>query len=158
MFLWLALTACDGPTTTEECPRGTPVVEVGTGADAFVPLSADDPLPFVRGPQGGYHVYGSLRAEGALPGDPADPYGPDSPLVTFVVAVDGAEVAGLHAQPRLLDEGPDGATLVGQLVVFSVLDPTALDGAPATFSAELTDRCGATAGDAQDVVLTFAAE
>lgn len=155
MFLWLALAACDDPTTTEDCPRGSASLEVGTGEDAFVPLSADDPLPFVRGPQGGHHVYGSLRATGVRPGDPADPYGPHSPLVTFVLTVDGAEVAALRAQPRLFTEGPDGDTLVGQLVVFSLPDPTPLDGAAATFSAEVTDECGATATDARDVVLVF---
>jgi hypothetical protein len=153
VWWWMAFAACDGSETGPDCDLGPSALELGTGEDAFVPLSAGDPLPFVLGPQGGYHVYGSLRATGVATGDPDDPFGPQSPLVTFVVTVDGAEVAAVREQPRPLVEGPGGATTVGQLVVFSAVDPTAFDGAAATFSAELSDACGTTLTDERAVVL-----
>ena len=39
-----------------------PVLIAGTGTTAFVPVSEGDPLEWVRGPQGGYHVFGGLSA------------------------------------------------------------------------------------------------
>ena len=48
--------------------RGTEEVGLlaGTGLDAFVPIDEVDRLPWVRGPQGGHHVYGGLSLSAEL--------------------------------------------------------------------------------------------
>ena len=45
------------------CP-GAPMLTLGTGRDAFEPLSNGQDLPLVRGIQGGCHVWLSLSASG----------------------------------------------------------------------------------------------
>src|SRR5262245_19352029 len=49
----VVLTACGG----------VPVVDVGTGFDLFIPIRDGDMVPLIHGPQGGYHVWGAVRAE-----------------------------------------------------------------------------------------------
>jgi hypothetical protein len=46
---------------------GRPELEIGGGELAFEPLAEDATLPFVRGGQGGTHVYVSFRERGLLP-------------------------------------------------------------------------------------------
>lgn len=45
-------TGCDDP---------TPRIDLGTGQDAFVPLTDGDELAMVAGPQGGHHVLAAVR-------------------------------------------------------------------------------------------------
>ena len=37
------------------------VTELGGGKDGFVPLADGDPVPVIMGPQGGYHIWTSVR-------------------------------------------------------------------------------------------------
>lgn len=147
-----------GPEPTEPCPETLPPVTVlvGTGDTAYGALAEGDPLLFHLGPQGGYHVFGALLATGIDPGDPTDPYGPASPVVAFSLRVDGDVVAEVSGLPRAFDEVADGFEVAGQLVVFDVADPPSLDGAAATFSGGVEDRCGQTAQAEVGVVLDLA--
>jgi hypothetical protein len=43
------------------CAEGSPHVEIGTGEEGFVALSPGDRVTMVHGPQGGWHVLGSVR-------------------------------------------------------------------------------------------------
>lgn len=142
-----------------DCPTLDTTVELGTGTDAFIPLADGDALRFERGPQGGYHVYGSLRATGVDVGDPNYPFELTNPHIWFNVERDGAEIALLVDQPRALqpldDEGHVG--VLGELVIFNTTDPTTLDGATARFSGRLTDRCGRGGEASWEVVLGLAA-
>ena len=80
---WLAM-GCGGEThepagdgttpdaaDTDDGAVPTPAIgaEVGTGYDAFVPLATGDEVQVYGGPQGGFHVFGSVRATalGSLP-------------------------------------------------------------------------------------------
>jgi hypothetical protein len=55
----------DGGTDGVSAPCDVPVqVEVGTGSSAFEPLAAGSAVTMVHGPQGGWHMLGSLRAVG----------------------------------------------------------------------------------------------
>lgn len=56
--LWLACAA-------DPCDR--PTVEVGTGADAFTPVTEGDAIPIIFGPQGGWHLWGAFRDTGLDP-------------------------------------------------------------------------------------------
>ena len=46
---------------------GAPWLELGTGTEAFEPLTEGQPVPIIAGPQGGYHVWGALQAGGFAP-------------------------------------------------------------------------------------------
>ncbi len=55
-----------GRDSSEPAPAGCfdhdPDIEVGTGAASFVSLNEGDPVVMVHGPQGGWHLLGSVRA------------------------------------------------------------------------------------------------
>ena len=60
--------ATDNPTDTsssgpEGCLALTPDIEIGTGEMNFETLVEGDPVIMVHGPQGGWHLLGSLRFE-----------------------------------------------------------------------------------------------
>ena len=63
-LLGLALAGCGGG----DPAAGDLVVELGTGEVGFEPLADEQPVPLVAGPQGGHHVWLSLRAEGLAKG------------------------------------------------------------------------------------------
>jgi hypothetical protein len=46
---------------------GGPSLEIGSGELAFAPLKPDEPRPYVRGSQGGFHVWVSFRERGLDP-------------------------------------------------------------------------------------------
>ena len=142
-------------TGSDPCGGDEPAIVLGTGTEVFEPLDAGAPIPFYLGPQGGYHVFVSLRGTELPTGDPADPFGPSSPVVTLGVTVDDVVIGGYTQLPRLFVAGSDGPELLGQLVVLGVPDPPSLDGLPATLSAEVRHPCGAVATDTRDVVLTL---
>ena len=48
-------------TGTDSCWDKTPTIEVGTGETTFEPLEDGDPVVMVHGPQGGWHMLGSVR-------------------------------------------------------------------------------------------------
>ena len=56
---------------TDGVPDYAPAVEIGTGADAFEPVADGGTVYVVFGPQGGYHILGSLRVTQNLQGGPA---------------------------------------------------------------------------------------
>ena len=43
--------------------------EIGTGRETFVPLEPGDEVEIVAGPQGGYHIFTSVRIRGLTPTD-----------------------------------------------------------------------------------------
>jgi hypothetical protein len=48
-------------TSPQGCLARTPSIEIGTGEQIFEPLSEGAPVTMVHGPQGGWHLLGSLR-------------------------------------------------------------------------------------------------
>lgn len=54
------MSACAGSPTGDDSAALGPEVHVGTGADTWEPLAEGDPLTMVHGPQGGWHLLGSL--------------------------------------------------------------------------------------------------
>lgn len=80
--LWwmVVLTACGEAETCEEVAAFAPVVEIGTGQHGFLTMPSE-PLPAEWGPQGGQHVWISLKASGVQPGHgPSDVPGPDTEM------------------------------------------------------------------------------
>jgi hypothetical protein len=73
------LAACDGgsppSTRPDQAPSGEDAgadagmaeLEIGSGETAFAPLEKDQALPYVRGSQGGFHVWIAFRVRGLDP-------------------------------------------------------------------------------------------
>ncbi len=61
--MWIVLLSCGGldDTGTEGCFASSPVLEIGTGAQEYEALRAGDSVTMVHGPQGGWHMLGSVR-------------------------------------------------------------------------------------------------
>jgi hypothetical protein len=156
----ILLCGCPGRDAEDtDCPTFNTTVELGTGTDSFIPLNDGDPLRFERGPQGGHHAYGSLRATGVDVGDPNYPFELTNPHIWFNVEQDGVEIALLVDQPRALTALDDAGHVgvLGELVIFNVADPTALDGTTARFTGRLTDRCGRGGEERREVTLSLIA-
>lgn len=139
-----------------DCPTGPVVLEVGTGTGEWTDLREGDLLEIRHGPQGGYHVFGSVRARGVDPGDPEVPYTLDNPHITLQLWVEDDSVAAFVDQPRALEPAPDGwFTYLAQSVVFTSQDPPTLAGLTGRFEATVADRCQNQAADATMVVLDY---
>ena len=97
--LTVILFACDAPPPRTCVDDTEPVVEVGTGVDAFHPIDAHTVLPIADGPQGGFHVWGAARIQGLAD----EPYEGDDTLrgtATWVLLQAETSVA-LGAIPRV---------------------------------------------------------
>jgi hypothetical protein len=120
-MLLLLLFGCP-PEDSGEPPGGpsggeTATVEIGgtlvddQGIESFLPMEDGDPVTMVHGPQGGWHVLGSLRAVGA----------PEIVSIHFTVtdAVDGWLVSD-NLYELMLADGDDGAAY--RLSMYGFLD------------------------------------
>ena len=86
----------DPPDTGDPCFWDPPEVEVGTGDDAFESLAAGDPVVMVHGPQGGWHMLGSVRVRHT------------TPVVNIRFTIDtvaGVSIADNNLNVLLVDEG-----------------------------------------------------
>lgn len=145
LFAALLITGCSGagPTQGPDLSNEPPWVEVGTGWESFIPVAEGDGVPLIRGPQGGFHLWTSVRvsrhfdpekvevttwAEGGLP--PGYDHLPAR--LTLQPFADGYERLGLRA--FIYNE-----TLIGQTVTLKV---------------EVVDSTGRKGSDERTVVIT----
>ncbi len=56
----------DGPWVEDAAVPDDPFLIPGTGIEGFVPIDEVEHLEWIRGPQGGYHVFGGLSASAAV--------------------------------------------------------------------------------------------
>lgn len=110
-------TDTDVPEETAHTDLPGPSCELGTGELAFEPLVDGQDLLQVRGPQGLWHVYGSVRCTGVVPGDVINPLNPDNPIITWKLDDCGKVIAGYENLPRPMNK-PEGTQLIGELLVF----------------------------------------
>lgn len=141
------------------CPAGdqSPGLLIGTGEVEFEPVEDGDVLQVVRGPQGGYHILGSLLVKGVDAGDPNNLTSDRNPTMTFDVFRGGDSIILLDSFTQGLDEAPDSEGpyshwLVGRFVVLDQSD-TALDGETVTITARIDDVDGLSAEDEVTVEL-----
>ena len=130
---------------------GDAYVELGTGLDAFEPLSEGGPIYIVQGPQGGFHFFGSLRAGGVDPGDYNRLDAPNNPTTEFRV-FHGADRVDLMAATYVQGLAPVGSgtyEMIGRLVLLNILSDAELDGVEVRFEVHVTDVHGAWASDAR---------
>ncbi len=157
-WLLAAAGACDAGPADDLCAEagGAASLELGTGEQAFEPLEPGSELGFYAGPQGGHHVFVSVRATGLVPGT-GDLSNPDDPALTVSLVAEGEELSSFVDRPRLLVPSEDGDydQLIGQLVVLGHPDPPVLDAAEAALTVTLVDRCGTEVRADRDVTLAL---
>lgn len=150
----LALAACDGPPDTIAADAGPPTVALGTGEQSFEPLADGGTLRAYAGPQGGFHVFLTVRTTGLHGGDPDEsplpcdaPRERTAPCVDLVVA-DATGPIDLYAPLRIpLVRAPDGRLEPRRprLVQLDIGDLAEVDGLALTVSATVSDVHGAEA-------------
>ncbi len=126
-LLALGLAACVQP----EAPAGEveaaeaialPWVEVGGGRESFVELEVGHTLEVERGPQGGQHIWASLRGQGIDAGSDDDyeaMLNQDRPIVEFQLENSEGILSFVNSFPRRLEPTGEGSyELLGRLVQF----------------------------------------
>lgn len=117
----------------------TPSLEIGTGLEAYEPLPDEAPtLEIVHGPQGGYHIYLSMRVVGLEP----------EMLVWRVVRERDASVLAnleLGARPGTFVPAQGALERVGDWVVLAVNSPADVTMDALRVEARVTSRSGVTA-------------
>jgi len=135
-FAALSLAACASP--------GALGVELGTGETGFTPIEAEPALPLVAGPQGGHHVWVSLRVEAAST-ERVD-------LTLDALPLDGPEPPRRPPGRVRLDPMPDGRSeLIGWPA--ELTDPGCAIGHRVRLRATVEDRDGSTGTDERMIVI-----
>ena len=64
-MFWLLLGACgsNGNSSVDPCYQHEPIISIGSGETSFVPLATEEPVTMIHGPQGGWHILGSIQLE-----------------------------------------------------------------------------------------------
>lgn len=162
---WFVLTAgCTAETPadgadTDAGPLPTEV-KLGTGDEAFVPVADGDEITIVFGPQGGYHLVGSMRASGIVPGDPDDLSDPTNPITAFRVWDEtGDPISGLQGADQVLyQEGleptdtPGLFEMIGRRVFLDILSDDEIVGTELTVEVEVHDTNDLIVADRHTVI------
>jgi hypothetical protein len=130
------------------------VAELGTGDLEFAPLADGDALPYILGPQGGYHFLASVRVRGVEAGDPDTRTDPRNPRTEFrayrgeerIDARASSYVQGLDPIP-----GEDGHQMVGRLLILDIDSCDALADETVRVEVTVEDVDGVTATDRRTV-------
>jgi len=136
-----------GPAVDEACDEllsETPSLEVGTGVGEFIEFA--EVTFFERGPQGGLHIYGSVRGMG-LWGGRGSGINESTPLLTYtLLSDDGSVSGGFTGLAKTMDTlRGGGIERIGDLAVLGTFDATAVEGVEVEVFAELSDGCGRSA-------------
>ena len=149
------IVSCDSTNINSES-ESDPHCTLGTGSLAFEAISPGAMLPIIAGPQGGYHVWGSLRASGIDPGDYYDPNSPNNPQTRFdVFLADGSRIGGT-AQFKVGLKIRSNGTMehVGEPVILAISDPLEINGQSGSMHVEIIDSQGRIINDSVEVVFS----
>lgn len=153
--LLVAVALVVGACSVEREPRPDatpPAVTLGTGAREFAPLAPDAELLVIQGPQGGFHLLGSVRVVGLEPGDRDNLASPDNPTTEFRVLRAGVRIdarVARYTQGLAPVAGTDQHEMVGRFVILDIPDDALLDGVELRFEVEVADTLGAHASDSR---------
>lgn len=146
LTLWLGCGPADGP-STESAPAVPPAIEMGTGEWDWEPLEDGQEIDVIQGPQGGFHLLGSVRVAGIAAGTADDLGDPDNPTTRFWVMHEGVDLApssvfiqGLDASPS--DAEPFSHQMVGRFVIMDIAADDELDGVEIAFGVSVEDVDG----------------
>ena len=146
LTLWLGCGPADGP-STESVPAVPPAIEMGTGEWDWEALEDGQEIDVIQGPQGGFHLLGSVRVAGIAAGTADDLGDPDNPTTRFWVMHEGVDLApssvfiqGLDASPQ--DASPFTHQMVGRFVIMDIAADDELDGVEIGFGVSVEDVDG----------------
>jgi len=153
LALALALAACGGG---QDDPVLPPSAELGTGDTAFEPLDDGESIYVIQGPQGGFHVLGSVRVTGVERGDPDDLSSAKNPTTTFAVYRGSERIDAMGASyVQGLDRVEPGVyEMVGRFVILDILADDEVAGESLRITVELEDVNGVTVSDERTVLVT----
>ena len=167
-FLLPTLVACEPALDAcESAGAYDASIVMGSGENQFLSLEDGEVVTMHSGIQGGFHVYGSIRTQGLVPGRDLIMGGVDSGVeVVFELYSEDADVGyGMRSEAVLSGDESD-AELLGQLVYLDFwdleydeeedsyvsIDPTEIE---FTMEVQVTDSCGVTVSDSRQVYLDY---
>ena len=154
MPLLLTLLACLGtaPDSGGDTGPPAPQAKLGTGEWEWEEVSDGEDIYVIQGPQGGWHLLGSVRTVGVVPGDSTSLGHPANPTTTFQVWVNGAPlvpnatyVQGLD--PVLGDAAPYTHEMIGRFAILDITGDDVLDGVEVEFEVTVVDVEGVAVKD-----------
>jgi len=124
-----------------------PAVELGTGEIEFLPLEDGETLEIIQGPQGGFHLLGSIRTKGIEGGDRSNLESPDNPTIRFDVHHEEASLIMIGPITQGLDgapirELPFTHQMTGRFAILDIGSDDVLDGETVDFSVSVLDTHG----------------
>jgi len=157
MSLLLTLLVACGPAQEDTGEQQAPLDGVlGTGEWEWESLENGDEIPVIMGPQGGYHLLGSVRVSGILPGDPDNLGEPSNPTTSFAVwfedenlTAESVFVQGLD--PITAEMPPFSHEMLGRFAILGIDDDSELDGAEVRFVVTVEDIDGNRVSDERTV-------
>ena len=119
-------------------------MEVGSGSFSFQEIgTGHDEVDLIHGPQGGYHVFGSLRVKDvALDPSVSVLFGFRAPDACDDLMLPEAKTPISIGQDAFRNAGDGWRAAYGYLVILDTTAPLDLDGRRFILSAELTDAAG----------------
>lgn len=157
----LGLIACGHgteDTATTSTVTYAPEISLGTGEIEFEHVDDGGSVYLVYGPQGGYHLLGSVRTRGIDAGDPTDLSAPNNPTLTFSVVWNEAEM--VMSAP--ITQGMDAMTdtdaewtheMVGRFAILDITTDADIAGQTVLFGVSVEDSDGIVYTDTKSVVV-----
>lgn len=149
-LLLIALTAgcVAGPEDTG--PELEASVLLGTGEWEWEDL--DEDINVILGPQGGYHILGSVRVRGMVVGDPENLGDPTNPTTHFEVLHEGEDLVISSDYVQGLDPVPSSVSdwqhqMIGRFAILGIDSDDQLNGEQLLFRVTITDVDGAVLSD-----------
>ena len=143
-LLLTLLLGCVGGT---DDPKVPPAIEMGTGEWEWEPMEPGQEIDVIQGPQGGFHLLGSVRVAGVEAGSADDLSDPDNPTTRFWVIHEGVDLApssvfvqGLDTTPG--DVSPFSHQMIGRFVIMDIEADDELDGVQVDFGVSVEDVDG----------------
>jgi hypothetical protein len=155
MSLLLSLLIACAPKESAPAPLDA---RLGAGEWEWEGLEDGDEIPVIQGPQGGFHILGSVRVSGVEPGDPDDLGESDNPTTTFFVWVNGENLAPVARYVQGLDPVIDTSVtdfsheMIGRFAILDIDADDELDGVELTFEVVVEDVHGDLVSDSLSLV------
>lgn len=133
-------------------------VRLGTGEIAWQDVDEGGAVYAVYGPQGGYHLLGSVRTRGLNAGNATDLSSVQNPTTAFSVIWDGIEMVTSSPIVQGLDPVEDTGVawtheMIGRFAVLDITTDQKIDSQEVTFSVTVTDADGQSYSDTRNVIV-----
>ena len=119
-------------------------------------LEDGDRIPVIQGPQGGWHLLGSVRMMGLEAGDHTDLQNAKNPTTQFEVWYEGTNYTPDSSYTQGVRPGPSDAApfsheMVGRFAILDIRSDDELDEVDVEFRVTVTDVKGRSASDSRNL-------